>query len=53
MGGGISDNRALEGKLEVNLVRIRIWKAPDIRIYGDLLHETATTIADNIRHNFS
>jgi glycosyltransferase involved in cell wall biosynthesis len=53
MGGGMSDNRVLEGKLEVSLVRIRVWNTPDIRIYGDLLHETATTIADNIRHNFS
>lgn len=53
MGGGLSDIRALESHLEATLVRMRVWKTPDIRIYGDLLHETANTIANNIRHNFN
>jgi len=35
MGGGLSEARALEGYIEENLIRIRVWKTPDIRIMGD------------------
>lgn len=52
MGGGISDMRALEGYMEVNLVRIRVWNTPEIRMYGDILNEAATALSSNIRHNF-
>ena len=52
MGGGISDLRALEGYMEVNLVRMRVWNTPDIRMYGDMLNESATALSSNIRHNF-
>lgn len=52
MGGGISDMRALEGWMEVNLIRIRVWGTPDIRIYGDILSESATTLSNSIRQNF-
>jgi hypothetical protein len=52
MGGGISDMRALEGWMEVNLIRIRVWGTSDIRIYGDILSESATTISNSIRQNF-
>ncbi len=52
MGGGISDVRALEAFIEETLIRIRIWKASDIRIMGDLLNHSALNISNNIRHNF-
>ncbi|MBU3593080.1 hypothetical protein ICN42_03110 [Polynucleobacter sp. 71A-WALBACH] len=52
MGGGISDLRALEGYMEVNLVRMRVWNTPDIRMYGDMLNESATALSSNIRQNF-
>lgn len=52
MGGGISDLRALEGYMEVNLVRMRVWNTPEIRMYGDMLNESATALSNNIRHNF-
>jgi hypothetical protein len=52
MGGGLSDARALEGYIEENLVRIRVWKLPDIRIMGDLLNHSAVNISNSIRHNF-
>ena len=52
MGGGISDLRALEGYMEVNLVRMRVWKTPDIRMYGDMLSESASALSNNIRQNF-
>jgi len=52
MGGGLSDTRALEGFIEENLIRIRIWGAPDIRILGDLLNHSAINISSSIRHNF-
>ena len=52
MGGGISDLRALEGYMEVNLVRMRVWSTPDIRMYGDMLSEAASALSSNIRQNF-
>lgn len=52
MGGGLSDVRALEGYIEENLIRIRVWKTPDIRITGDLLNYSAINISNNIRQNF-
>ena len=48
VGGGMSDVRGLESYLEVMLIRQRIWKAPDIRIYGDLLKGSANIIAQII-----
>lgn len=51
LGGGISDMRALESYLEALLIRQRIWNAPDLRIFGDLLKYTACTISDNIAKN--
>ena len=51
MGGGISEVRALESYLEALLVRQRVWKTPDLRIFGDLLKYTATTISDTIAQN--
>jgi hypothetical protein len=53
MGGGISDVRALESYMEALLIRQRVWGTPDIRIFGDLLKYTATTISDNITQNYS
>ena len=48
VGGGMSDVRGLESYLEVMLIRQRIWKAPDIRIYGDLLKGSANIISQII-----
>lgn len=52
MGGGLSDVRALEGYIEENLVRIRVWNTPDIRILGDLLSHAAGNISSGILQNF-
>ena len=51
LGGGISDVRSLESYLEALLIRQRIWNTSDIRILGDLLKFTATTISDEISQN--
>jgi glycosyltransferase len=47
--GGISEIRALEGYLEEELIRKRVWKATDLATYGRILERSAGFIGRTIR----
>lgn len=52
MGGGISDKRALEGMLEEELIRIRIFGSTPFGVYGRLLNFISIPLCRLLSNNF-
>lgn len=49
--GGISERQSLEGYLEEELIRKRVWKAPDLAVHGRMLERSAGFIGATIRRS--
>lgn len=52
MGGGLSEQRAFEGMLEEELIRIRVFKSNPFAVYGRLFRLIANPIVNLLSINF-
>lgn len=52
MGGGMSEHRYLEGALEEELIRIRLFKSNEYAVQARVLHRFITPVANLLLSNF-